>query len=265
MTSLLSSAASTFRNLREQLAPIPKTSAFSEKGTLTPEEFVAAGDLLVAKCPTWQWAAGEKDKKKDYLPMEKQYLITKSVPSLRRAAELETEAGERVVSGEGDDANGAEEEQWVETHVGHAAKERVVTEIEDIVEEPAKKDSNTEQERPADDEIPDIDEEDLLAADSGVVEVADPAALKQGEDNIVRTRTYDLRWVFEKWSSPVFNIILTCFTPNPQHNLRQILPNPPNLALRLHRIQLPLITTPNIRRHLPRPCEKDGHHRTAPA
>ena len=30
-------------------------SKFLEKGILTPEEFVNAGDQLTAKCPTWTW------------------------------------------------------------------------------------------------------------------------------------------------------------------------------------------------------------------
>jgi hypothetical protein len=34
----------------------PRTvSAFKEKGVLTPDEFVEAGDNLVSKCPTWSW------------------------------------------------------------------------------------------------------------------------------------------------------------------------------------------------------------------
>ena len=33
-----------------------------QKGVLTPEEFVAAGDLLVDKCPSWSWEAGDPAK-----------------------------------------------------------------------------------------------------------------------------------------------------------------------------------------------------------
>jgi ubiquitin-like-conjugating enzyme ATG3 len=31
-----------------------KESKFLEKGLLTPEEYILAGDTLVAKCPTWE-------------------------------------------------------------------------------------------------------------------------------------------------------------------------------------------------------------------
>ena len=37
-----------------------------------PEEFVAAGDELVYKCPTWSWEGGDPKKAKSYLPPDKQ-------------------------------------------------------------------------------------------------------------------------------------------------------------------------------------------------
>jgi ubiquitin-like-conjugating enzyme ATG3 len=43
------------RNAREWAAPVLTESAFLERGVLTPEEFVAAGDQLVYRCPTWTW------------------------------------------------------------------------------------------------------------------------------------------------------------------------------------------------------------------
>jgi ubiquitin-like-conjugating enzyme ATG3 len=64
---------SRFHSVREYLAPILKDSKFKETGCLTPEEvnafvlwerihmasfllkFVAAGEFLVYKCPTWSW------------------------------------------------------------------------------------------------------------------------------------------------------------------------------------------------------------------
>ena len=49
--------ARLLQGFAEYLAPVLKQSQFAEKGVLTPEEFVAAGDNLVAKCPTWEWYA----------------------------------------------------------------------------------------------------------------------------------------------------------------------------------------------------------------
>jgi ubiquitin-like-conjugating enzyme ATG3 len=216
MSSLLASAASPFRAVREQLAPVARQSRFLDQGVLTPEEFVLAGDLLVQKCPTWQWASGLKEKRKDYLPQGKQYLVTRNVPCLRRARDLEFEGAERMLGADGEESTSGEgEENWVETHVGHKA-EREVGEMDADSEEAvvaatgvaslsvSEPTTTEEAERPADDEIPDMDEEDMLAADSGVVEAADPAALipqtltvsagaKTADENILKTRTYDIR------------------------------------------------------------------------
>ena len=47
----------TFKAAAETVMPVLSTSQFKDKGVLTPEEFVEAGDLLVLKCPTWSWCA----------------------------------------------------------------------------------------------------------------------------------------------------------------------------------------------------------------
>mmetsp|Transcript_4294 Transcript_4294/g.4813 ORF Transcript_4294/g.4813 Transcript_4294/m.4813 type:complete len:389 (+) Transcript_4294:60-1226(+) len=86
---------SSFRRAREWAYPQLTSSAFLEKGVLTPAEFVMAGDELVFRCPTWEWAsssntsaAGKKESK--YLPPDKQYLITRNVPCQYRVSSLET-------------------------------------------------------------------------------------------------------------------------------------------------------------------------------
>lgn len=70
--------------MRVEIAPIIAIS----------EEFVAAGDFLTYKFPVWSWCVrqfiftasvlietfrekGEASKAKDYLPAEKQYLVTR--------------------------------------------------------------------------------------------------------------------------------------------------------------------------------------------
>lgn len=98
-----------FQSVGELFTPILKESNFPTTGRLTPEEFVCAGDYLVFKCPTWQWhKPGSKSRSKsqgrssltetysssnsayverDFLPKDKQYLVTRGVPSTRRLDE----------------------------------------------------------------------------------------------------------------------------------------------------------------------------------
>ncbi|RUP48562.1 autophagocytosis associated protein [Jimgerdemannia flammicorona] len=78
MQNVYNSVFSTFHSVREYLAPVLKNSKFRETGCVTPEEFVAAGDFLVYKCPTWSWEGGEPSKHRDYLPADKQFLITRN-------------------------------------------------------------------------------------------------------------------------------------------------------------------------------------------
>ena len=72
------SAFNVWKGFAEYFISVPKESHFYEKGVLTPEEFVKAGDLITSKCATWSWSGGEPSKRKDYLPAEKQFLITKN-------------------------------------------------------------------------------------------------------------------------------------------------------------------------------------------
>lgn len=46
--------------------------------SITPDEYVAAGEFLVYKFPTWQWEGGDKTKARDYLPADKQYLVQRN-------------------------------------------------------------------------------------------------------------------------------------------------------------------------------------------
>jgi ubiquitin-like-conjugating enzyme ATG3 len=76
--NLKNSIVSNVHNIAEPYVPLLKETQYSKNGTLTPKEFIEAGDLLCMKCPSWSWAcSGEK---KTFLPENKQYLITKNVP-----------------------------------------------------------------------------------------------------------------------------------------------------------------------------------------
>jgi hypothetical protein len=86
------------QGVAESLMSTRTTSAFIDKGVVSPEEFVIAGDFLVAQCPTWSWQGGDPKNARSYLPAEKQFLVTRNVPCMKRAAAMEEYAGRAVHS-----------------------------------------------------------------------------------------------------------------------------------------------------------------------
>ncbi|KAK7341083.1 hypothetical protein VNO80_24007 [Phaseolus coccineus] len=191
-----------FKGTVERITGPRTVSAFKEKGVLSVSEFVTAGDNLVAKCPTWSWESGEPGKRKPYLPPDKQLLITRNVPCLRRAASVEEEyeaAGGEVLL-DGDDNDG-----WLATH--GKPKENKSDEDDNLPSmeslEISKKSSIkriSSYMGPEDDEdIPDMAEFD----DNCNVIENDPStylvAHEPDDDNILRTRTYDVSITYDKY------------------------------------------------------------------
>lgn len=79
---------STLSNWREYLTPISHKSTFFSTGQITPEEFVQAGDYLTHMFPTWKWNGNEDINNvstRDFLPADKQFLISRKVPCHVRA------------------------------------------------------------------------------------------------------------------------------------------------------------------------------------
>ena len=171
---------SIFHSAREYLSPLATSSKFQETGTITVEEFILAGDYLVNKFPTWKWMSGSQNKRKDYLPIEKQYLMTKNVPCLKRVSQVEYNQ---------DDSEAVDEFDWVKTHLGHTGI--TDAEISDL-DQLQINDHDKPTEMPNFDDIPDL-EEDLDSLD-------DPAVIQQAVgDNILKTRTYDLSITYDKY------------------------------------------------------------------
>lgn len=112
MSDLIQAVKGTALSVAEYFTPVLKQSKFRQTGVLTPEEFVIAGDHLVHQCPTWSWSsANDPSLRKSYLPIDKQYLVTKSVPCYRRCKDIEyCNNEEKVILTEND------EEGWVDTH-----------------------------------------------------------------------------------------------------------------------------------------------------
>mmetsp|Transcript_4632 Transcript_4632/g.10209 ORF Transcript_4632/g.10209 Transcript_4632/m.10209 type:complete len:308 (-) Transcript_4632:100-1023(-) len=78
-----------YRNAVSAVIGTSSESKFVENGTLTPEEFLEAGDMLTFKFPTWQWSSCDPKNRHSCLDNERQYLITRNVPCKDRVRALD--------------------------------------------------------------------------------------------------------------------------------------------------------------------------------
>ncbi|KAL7272685.1 E2-like enzyme [Rhizina undulata] len=131
---------STISSWREYLTPATHTSTFTATGQLTPEEFVAAGDYLVYKFPTWSWQGAPAGKCVAYLPEDKQYLLLRHAPCHSRLDD------EFSTWNPGEDDEG--EDGWAE---GKVRGEKVKS-VDDAGKE--------EEESDGEAEIPDMEDEE---------------------------------------------------------------------------------------------------------
>jgi len=150
-------------------------SKFLTEGTLTPDEFKEAGDLLTYKCPTWTWESGDPKRRNDYLPPDKQFLLTRNVPCLHRADDLfNSKSTATAVKVGGDDG-----EDWALCATGPEE------EPQDILEIPSNKKDDDDDD---DSDIPDMENYE---------DEPDPSAMQSV--GIVKTRTYDLSITYDKY------------------------------------------------------------------
>jgi ubiquitin-like-conjugating enzyme ATG3 len=92
----------------------PKSvSNFQATGTMTPKEFLEAGDALVQKLPVWEWASGPAENQ-PYLPPDKKYLVLRGAICLERAPAATVDNNDADV-----------EDGWVSTHVDHVPQAKV--------------------------------------------------------------------------------------------------------------------------------------------
>ncbi|KAI0066007.1 hypothetical protein BV25DRAFT_1820853 [Artomyces pyxidatus] len=217
--------------VRDYLSPVLKESKFKEHGRITPEEFVAAGDFLTYKFPVWTWEKGDPSKARDYLPADKQYLVTRGVPCLRRATSLAytdaDEDAERLLSFGDGSAAGGEAEDWVETHAGRqsnadsAANPGSIDDIPDLDGDGAHEDEGLSSavgnlslsgakvpDTPHLDDIPDMeedleDDDDAAAAPSKAAPssntVIDGSEIEVANGNLLQVRTYDVMITYDKY------------------------------------------------------------------
>ncbi|EMD37691.1 E2-like enzyme [Gelatoporia subvermispora B] len=218
--------------VRDYLSPVLKESKFKEHGRITPEEFVAAGDFLAYKFPVWSWERGDASKARDYLPADKQYLVTRGVPCLRRATALAytdaDEDAERLLSFGDLSSTGNEADEWVETHTGRANTHDSAANPGEIDEIPDADDGAGDGgvsgamgglslgdqgasagEIPDMDDIPDMEEEDLEAAEDEATaaptkpvadsEGLEPCEVEVAKGNLLQVRTYDVMITYDKY------------------------------------------------------------------
>eukprot|EP00889_Picochlorum_renovo_P004953 jgi/Picre1/31983/NNA_007331.t1 len=79
-----------YKNASEYILPPLSESRFEQKGVLTPEEFVEAGDFLVRNCPTF---LGIGRRLKALVIFAEEQTVpdyTKNVPCFRRASAIES-------------------------------------------------------------------------------------------------------------------------------------------------------------------------------
>lgn len=182
-----------YRNIASNFMGVLQNSKFKEEGVLTPEEFVLAGDFLTSKCPTWKWCSSKNESNiKDYLPKEKQYLIT-TVPCLTRANNYNKESDYKEFQ--------VEEDSWTMTEFKKQTKPEikeihdfeeldkkkpvVINEIDNYIGiegiESVKLDENTN----------DKDKDEDIEGIEGIEETND-VFIVEVKDEILKSRTYDV-------------------------------------------------------------------------
>lgn len=139
---------------------VPHESTLTKTGQLTPEEFVEAGDCLVANCPVWSWAPAPAGHEVDYLPPNKQFLQNKRVICQDRAQDFS-----KVMDDETDIGDG-----WIQSGESVAQKE---VDLDD-----------------ADQECLDLDELDIDSVEPVAAEADAPK---------IEYRTYDITICYDKY------------------------------------------------------------------
>ncbi|KAL2198781.1 autophagocytosis associated protein [Corynascus similis CBS 632.67] len=201
---------STVNSLRDRYTPASHTSTFRKTGEITPEEFLAAGDYLVFKFPSWSWADAEIPSKRiSHLPPGKQYLVTRHVPCHRRLNDdFAGDAGHEEAVVEGGKNN--DDDGWLRTGGLTSSQPLKVREVRTV------DDSGNVGDREVidEDDIPDMeDEED----DEAIIRDADGDSRSSGR------RTYSLYIVYSPWYKTP-RMYMSGYQPNGQ-------PLPPHLMM----------------------------------
>ncbi|CCC08759.1 hypothetical protein SMACR_05399 [Sordaria macrospora] len=148
---------STAATLLDKYTPVSHTSTFRNTGQITPEEFVAAGDYLTFKFPSWSWAdADSPSKRLTFLPAGKQFLVTRHVPCHRRLNnDFAGDAGHEEALVEGN-KGGDDDDGWLRTGSMTSSQPLRVREVRNIDDAGNVGDREVVDE----DDIPDMEDDD---------------------------------------------------------------------------------------------------------
>ncbi|CAJ1389104.1 unnamed protein product [Effrenium voratum] len=177
-------------------------SKFLESGTLTPEEFVEAGDQLTFKFPTWRWESGESSLRASYLPQDKQYLITRNVPCRDRVRALDS-ALDKIKT----------EDDWLLPPEIFRSPAGELRDVDDLAPE-GKEEAGPSLRLDADDDflggggsgsgggggyLPDFSDLDKQLQEDDYPAAAPLVVAEVPDIDVVKTRTYDLSITYDKY------------------------------------------------------------------
>ena len=154
--------------------------------------------------------SGDKSRRKDYLPDDKQYLVTRNVPCVSRANDLDNvKSSSADVSTEDDwlltegtkSSAPTEEDELKEITIGDEEEDHVITSAErdDVEEEKEDENSGSDSDDYLDMET--FEEDNLLDEDDVGELQREEGSKKEDEeiDNIKLTRTYDVSITYDKY------------------------------------------------------------------
>ncbi|KAJ5071611.1 ubiquitin-like-conjugating enzyme atg3 [Anaeramoeba ignava] len=175
-------AHSAWLQLANKISGPLKKSALLDKGVITPEEFVIAGDFLTYVSKTWKWQPAKPGLSKSYLPEDKQFLLTEKIPSTKRAIDLVNMCVENLL-----------EDDWVSPDFSKIQDDEVIVDESKNTKPEIKSESQSEAE--SDSDIPEAEDFD----DDILIQTKDDAELSQ--DLILQARTYDISIVYDQYYS----------------------------------------------------------------
>jgi ubiquitin-like-conjugating enzyme ATG3 len=182
----------TYQEVAKSFMSVLKESKFYEEGVLTPEEFVIAGDFLTQKCPTWKWCSSKSNLKVNWLPEDKQFLMT-TVPCPKRVRDYEknNKTTENVL-----------DDDWVETNVnfyGRKNDNNIIDIDTDNFENKKQIVINNNlsvKDNYLGDEI-DIIREDSVNKIKENDDIDFIVVDQSDDDNVIKTRTYDVSVAYD--------------------------------------------------------------------